>query len=117
MFRKLRRRIDYALWKLEGRFRLLLLIFFVASIYFIIWYKRQNPGMTPLMVVRFVDQVTDKRPIVLKHFRVPIEQISDNMIYAVIAGEDQKFLVHRGVDFDALWKAFIYNLKHKSISL
>lgn len=41
--------------------------------------------MTPLMPIRLVDQIADGRPIVLKHFRVPISQISNNMIYGVIA--------------------------------
>lgn len=110
-------KIEFFWWKLEGRFRSLLLIFFVASIYFVLLYKRQNPGMTPLMVVRGVDQVVDGRPIVLKHARVPIEQISNAMIYGVMAGEDQRYLQHRGVDMQSLWDAFLYNIKHKSISL
>lgn len=73
--------------------------------------------MTLLMPIRFVDQVVDGRTIVVKHFRVPIEKISNNMIYGVIGGEDQRFLEHRGVDFQALRKAFVYNVKHKTISL
>jgi hypothetical protein len=59
MLRKLRRHIGYRFWKLEGRFRSLLLIFFIASIYFVLLYKRQNPGMTPLMVTRFFEQVIE----------------------------------------------------------
>lgn len=114
---KLRRKIHYTLWKLEERFRFVFLFFLVVSVYFVLLYKRQNPWMTPLMPIRFVDQVIDGRKIVVKHFRVPIEQISNNMIYGVIGGEDQRFLEHRGVDFQALQKAFVYNVRHKSISL
>ena len=114
---KLRRRLEYRFRKLEEWFRFLLLVFIIASIYFVALYKWQNPWMTPLMPVRFVDQVVDGRKIVVKHFRVPIEQISNNMIYGVIGGEDQRFLDHRGVDFQALRKAFVYNVKHKSISV
>jgi monofunctional glycosyltransferase len=73
--------------------------------------------MTPLMVFRFVDQVVDGRKIVVKHFRVPIEQISNNMIYGVMAGEDQRFLQHRGVDFQALRNALEQNVRHKSLSI
>lgn len=80
-------------------------------------YKRQNPEMTPLMVIRFVDQVIDNRPIVLKYTRVPIQAISDYSMYAVMAGEDQKFLDHYGFDFDAIRNAVEYNVKHKTITL
>ena len=106
------------LWrKLEMGFRRLLLVIFLVSLFFLILYKRQNPSLTPLMPIRFVDQIIDGRKIVLKFTRVSIEQMSDNIIYGVMAGEDQKFLDHRGVDFDALWSAFVYNMKHQSISL
>lgn len=73
--------------------------------------------MTPLMPIRMIDQIVDGRKIVLKHTWVPIEQISNNMIYGVIAGEDQKFLDHRGFDTDALLKAFVHNIKTQSFGL
>jgi len=69
------------------------------------------------MVIRFVDQVVDGRKIVIKHTRTPITQISNNIIYGVIAGEDQKFLDHFGFDGDALFKALIHNINTKSLSL
>jgi len=117
MIRRMKTRIHTFFWKLEGRFRSLLLIFFIASIYFVLLYKRQNPGMTPLMVIRFVEQVADGRPIVLKYTRVPIEAISDYSIYAVMAGEDQKFLDHFGFDFDAIRNALQYDIKTQSTSI
>jgi len=113
----LRRHREHFRRKLEGRFRSLLLIFFITSIYFVILYKRQNIGMTPLMVIRFVDQIVDGRPIVLKYTRVPIENISSYSMYAVMAGEDQKFLDHYGFDFDAIWNAVESNVKSKSLSV
>ncbi|MFA6255922.1 MAG: monofunctional biosynthetic peptidoglycan transglycosylase [Candidatus Absconditabacterales bacterium] len=114
---KLHRQLNNCFRKLEGRFRSLLFIFFITSIYFVLLYKRQNPEMTPLMVIRFVDQVIDNRPIVLKYTRVPIQAISDYSMYAVMAGEDQKFLDHYGFDFDAIRNAVEYNVKHKTITL
>jgi len=112
---KSQRNINDIRWKLENIFRYILLIFFVASIYFILLYKRQNPSMTPLMPIRMVNQIIDGRKIVLKHTWVPIEQISNNMIYGVIAGEDQKFLDHRGFDGDALLKALVAAVNTKSL--
>ena len=73
--------------------------------------------MTPLMPIRFVDQIIDKRPIVIKSTRVPIESMSSNILYAVMAAEDQKFISHFGFDLDALRSAFIYNIKHESLSI
>lgn len=52
MLRKLGRYIEYRFWKLEGRFRSLLFIFLIVSIYFVLLYKREHPGMTPLMGIR-----------------------------------------------------------------
>lgn len=109
--------MDNFFWRLEGRLRSLLFVFFIVSIYFVLLYKRENPGMTPLMVTRFFEQVIDGRPIVLKYTRVPIQKISDYSMYAVMAGEDQKFLDHYGFDFDALWNAVEYNVKHQTITL
>lgn len=114
---KLQRKFNYWFRKLEGRFRSLLLIFFIASIYFVLLYKRQNPGMTPLMVTRFIEQVTEWKPIVLKYTRVPIENISNYTIYAVMAGEDQKFLDHYGFDVDAIRNALESNIKSKSLKI
>ncbi len=117
MFNRVRRHINNFFRRLEGRFRSLLFFLFILSLFLILQYKRQNPWMTPLMPIRLVDQVVDSRPIVLKHFRVPIEQISNNMIYGVIAGEDQRYLEHRGVDFQALRAAMKKNVKNQSLSI
>ena len=114
MRHRLSRRLNYRFRKLEGRFRSLVLIFFITSIYFVLLYKRQNPGMTPLMVIRFVEQIAEKRPIVLKYTRVPIQKISDYSMYAVMAGEDQKFLDHYGFDFDAIRSALETDIKNQS---
>ncbi len=114
--KSLRQQFDTFFRKLEGRFRSLLLIFFIASLYFVILYKWQNPGMTPLMVIRAVEQVTEQKPITLKHTRVPIENISSYSMYAVMAGEDQKFLDHYGFDFDAMLNALEQDVKSQSFS-
>lgn len=113
----LRRKINNLFRKLEGRFRSLLLFFLILSLYLVLLYKRQNPGMTPLMVIRFIEQVADNRPIVLKYTRVPIEAMSNYSIYAVMAGEDQKFLDHFGFDFDAMRNALQQDVKNQSFSV
>ena len=46
---------------------------------------------------------------------VPIEDISKNMILAVIASEDNKFMTHHGFSFEDMQKAFKHNQKGKRI--
>ena len=96
---------------------MMLLVFFVGTLYFLLRYKRENPGMTPLMVIRAGDQIVDGRDIVAKYTWVPIHKISPNAIYGVIAGEDQKFLEHFGFDFQALWNALEHNIQTQSTSV
>lgn len=44
---------------------------------------------------------------------VSIDNISPYAVYAVIAGEDNKFVTHFGFDVQALQNAIEYNLSHK----
>ncbi|MBO0237261.1 transglycosylase domain-containing protein, partial [Vibrio parahaemolyticus] len=37
---------------------------------------------------------------------VPIEQISPNLVRAVLAGEDSRFFEHNGFDWEAIEKAW-----------
>ncbi len=114
---RLRRKIDNFFRKLEGRFRSLLFFLLILSLFLVFQYKWQNPGMTPLMPIRFVGDIVDGKFILPRHFRVPIQQISNNMIYGVIAGEDQRFLDHRGVDLQALREAFQKDVRSQSFDV
>ena len=58
--------------------------------------------ITPLMVIRNVEQVKSDKPLQLKKKWVPIEEISPNIVNAVIASEDNKFMKHWGFDFDGI---------------
>ncbi|MEO0206892.1 MAG: biosynthetic peptidoglycan transglycosylase, partial [candidate division WOR-3 bacterium] len=44
-----------------------------------------------------------------------IDEISPDMIKAIIISEDKRFLIHRGVDFIALYRAMFENLRHRRI--
>jgi monofunctional biosynthetic peptidoglycan transglycosylase len=46
---------------------------------------------------------------------VPIEEISPNLQKAVIASEDDRFLIHHGFNFEAMYKAYKSNKKGKKI--
>ena len=47
----------------------------------------------------------------LHHHWVPIDEISEHLPVAVMASEDQRFLLHHGFDYDAIEKAAKRNLQ------
>ncbi len=51
-----------------------------------------------------------------EHFWVPLDELGYNLPLAVIASEDQKFLKHRGFDFEAIRVAYAQNQSGKKIS-
>jgi len=110
---KLRFYINRTLWCAKRTVQIL----FLVSLFFALLYRRVHPPITPLMVIRFFDQLVDGRDIVFDRQWVDIQEVSPNVVYAIVAGEDNKFLSHAGFDFDALYKALEYNLKHNTIAL
>ncbi len=72
--------------------------------------------VTPLMAIRWVEQVFDKeKEVRFKKDWVSIDKISRHMPQAVVAAEDQKFLDHFGFDREAMEKAWEGNKKGKRI--
>ncbi len=88
--------------------------FFVYTIQIVIVHRFVNPVVTPLMIWRVAQGVfgADHSLVIHKTWK-PIEKISPNMVYAVMASEDQRFLQHNGFEWDAIKKAMAYNKKHK----
>lgn len=65
---------------------------------------------TPLMLKRSISsQKTEK--VRTEYDWVPLDEISVNMVRAVMASEDQKFLTHNGFDLDELTKMQEAHLK------
>ena len=87
----------------------------VFSIAIVILYKWVPVPITPLMLIRNVEQIQSNKKIILKHDWVPIEEISKNLQIAVICSEDQNFLIHNGFDVEAIEKAIDHNKKGKRI--
>jgi len=79
---------------------IVLLVLFLVSLLLPIAYRWVNPPITPLMLIR---KVQDGSPIEKKW--VPLEDISPNMVVCAIASEDNNFLGHRGFDWGAIQKA------------
>lgn len=75
----------------------------LASILPVILFKWVPVYYTPLMLKRSIQSVGNPA-VKVKYKWTPIEDISDEMIYSVIAAEDQKFFLHKGFDFEELTK-------------
>jgi monofunctional biosynthetic peptidoglycan transglycosylase len=91
--------------------KIVLIFFFFFSLFLVILYRFMAPPITPLMVIRLGEQTFEGKSWKLKKEWVPIEKISPNLVVAVMASEDQKFLQHSGFDWDAIKKAFESNNK------
>lgn len=79
--------------------------FFVSSLLAVLVYKWVPVPLTPLMVIRCVQQLSRGEAPTLRHRWVPLSEMSPYLPVAVMASEDQKFLLHRGFDFDAIGNA------------
>lgn len=91
------------------------LIFLTISIVSVILFRWIPVSVTPLMVIRSLEQVVDGEKAVLSHNWVSLDKISNNLAKAVIVSEDQKFIEHFGFDFEAMEKAFEGNQKGRKI--
>ena len=86
-----------------------IIIYFATSLFFVILYKYVNPPVTPLMLVRLVEQATGGQTVKLKKQWIPIDRMSVSLPLAVIASEDNLFMEHSGFDFQSIEKAREYN--------
>ncbi len=106
---KLVRRIVRLIWKT-------VIWFLGLSIGMVVVYRFVPVPITPLMIIRVVEQALDsEKDIRLSKDWKPISQISKNAPQAVIASEDQKFLRHNGFDIEAMEKAWENNKKGKRV--
>ncbi len=90
-----------------------LIIFFGSTIFFVVLYRFVNPPVTPLMLIRTLQQTINGEPVRLKKDWKSLEEISPNLQLAVVASEDNRFLEHSGFDLKAIKKAQDYNDKKK----
>jgi len=92
------------------------LLWFVAiSVFTVLIFRFVPVPFTPLMISRAFEQKADGQEMHSSHDWVPIEEISPNLQKAVIASEDDRFLIHHGFNFDAMYKAYKSNKKGKRI--
>ena len=71
-----------------------------------------NPPLTPLMVKRFFQQVKDPERVVrFERDYVPIDEISPNLVNAVVVSEDGLFMYHHGFDIRQMKMAYVESKK------
>ena len=93
--------------------RWLVIFFFASSIGMVLIYRFLPVYVTPLMLIRCGQQVGRGEQLRLRHHWVSLDEMSIYMPVAVIASEDQRFMEHKGFDFDAIGKAIDENRKGK----
>ena len=90
-----------------------LILFFGTSVFFVLLYRFVNPPVTPLMLIRTVQQTFSGEHLRLKKNWKSLDEISPSLQLAVVASEDNRFLEHSGFDLESIKKAQDYNEKMK----
>ncbi|MDY3070548.1 MAG: monofunctional biosynthetic peptidoglycan transglycosylase [Parabacteroides sp.] len=82
--------------------RNILIVLFAGSILMVIAYRYIPVYFTPLMAIRYVEQIKDGKSKGIKHEWKDIDNISRNLVMAVIASEDNRFMTHNGFDIEQI---------------
>ena len=85
--------------------RYILIFFFVSTILSVVILKYIPVYITPLMLIRAVEQMIAGKTPEINHRWVPLEKINHNLPQAVMASEDNLFLKHKGFDLEQIQKA------------
>lgn len=89
----------------------------IASILWVWIYVHINPPITPIMAKRMIDaRLNNETPNQITRQWIPYKGISQQMILAVLASEDQNFPFHNGFDFEAINKAIAHNKTQSNAS-
>ena len=94
----------------------LLLSFLLGSIALVLLFRFVPVPFTPLMLKRHIEAYQQGRHLEIQHHWTPLEDISPNLIAAVIDHEDAKFYDHRGFDWDAIRCAHKLNQRYGRIT-
>lgn len=90
----------------------MLALFFGTTILAVVVLRFIPVWITPLMVIRCCQQVSEGKDLRMVHHWVPLDKISPSLPVAVIASEDANFLRHHGFDYKAIEHAAERNRKH-----
>ena len=87
--------------------------FFISTLSIVLLYKFIPVSVTPLMIIRCVQQIHSGQELRLKHHWVSLEHINKHLPCAVMASEDQNFIKHHGFDINAIEDAAMDRIKGK----
>lgn len=97
---------------IRATIRWILVAFFGSTILAVVALRFLPVYLTPLMVIRCYQQLSEGRELKLSHHWVSLDEISPSLPVAVIASEDANFLHHHGFDYKAIEHAAKRNLRH-----
>lgn len=101
--------------KLFKWIRYVIFFFFFSTVLVTIIYRFVPPPFTPLQLIRMTGQLRSGEKMEASRDWVSLNDISPHMIRAVIASEDNNFLKHYGIDFEAVRKAREMNKKGRTM--
>lgn len=93
----------------------ILVAFIFASVLSVILFRWVPVPVTPLMLMRLTEQISENKELRLVKDWEPLNDISPSLQLAVVVCEDQEFLIHNGFNLEAIKKAFKSNLKGKKL--
>ena len=76
--------------------------FFGSTILAVIIYRYMPVYVTPLMVIRSIEHISDGKSVIWHHHWIPWEEMSRHLPVAAMAGEDLKYLSHHGFNFESI---------------
>lgn len=93
-----------------------LMAVWLSTIFVVIFYRFVNPPLTPLMVQRFFQQYREAdRSVNFERDYVSIDQISPNLVDAVVYSEDGLFMYHKGFDIKQIRLSYLENKKGRRV--
>ncbi len=96
----------WIIWRIIKK---IIIYFLAVTLLSVIIFKWVPVPITPLMVIRCIEQKADGNEIKLSKDWECLDNISNNLQLAVVCTEDQNFLTHNGFDFGAIKKAISEN--------
>ena len=89
--------------------------FFGSTILAVIIYRYMPVYVTPLMVIRSIEHISDGKSVIWHHHWIPLEEMSRHLPVAAMAGEDLKYLSHHGFNIESIKGAIKKNAANGKI--
>lgn len=89
----------------------LTVLYHFLIVFYIIRYRSVNPEMTAMMEQRASEAESEGEAVKREQTWVAYDRISQNLVRAVLAGEDSRFFDHSGFDWEEIEKAIEENIE------